>query len=543
MRSTLSLIFLKLITIVIVTLSYKAAIAQNYNCNDKTINRTLYIRPGGKNIVDPKTNKNKRVSLELTSKDNKRKVTEKKELSYVTDLDGRKIYKQKFISIRKTLALGFFIGKTDQHKFALFNENLIQVLTPEFDEIHRISTSGSWLARKGTLWALYNDTGNQITDRFYDNISVLNDSLIIVREKENQILINSKGDILRELGDVCFFYEKNIYSKTISLKSKDEKIGIVGLDGKLFHPAVYDKLKPLGLGNEGFIITKDKKSGLIKSNGDTLFNFIYDEIRLLRNFEQNNVYYPIYVLKKGNQVELYLKGNTTKINADDIHSLDSKFFGQPRSTSFLKYIQDGDFGILHLPSCSMTEAKFGSRIKPFNDSLVIASVGSKGYNLVNKNGELFLNKFYNEITNPPYAFRGNTKIDSPILAKVIKNSWSGLVNIHGDEIIPCLYDKITIWDNLDDKSIRVQKGGKYGLYNDNYKLILPVKYDEVRAFEEKRARISIDEKWGFIDLEGNEVIPPKYDLVEPFENGKSLVTLNGKEFYIDHQGNCIENCE
>jgi hypothetical protein len=72
---------------------------------------------------------------------------------------------------------------------------------------------------------------------------------------------------------------------------------------------------------------------------------------------------------------------------------------------------------------------------------------------------------------------------------------------------------------------------KYGFSDADGKIIIPIKYDEVKqgdahaCFSEGLAAVKLNGKWGFINKAGKEVVELKYDYVHDFENGFAVVSM------------------
>ena len=137
----------------------------------------------------------------------------------------------------------------------------------------------------------------------------------------------------------------------------------------------------------------------------------------------------------------------------------------------------------------------------------------------------------------------------------------------------------------------VRQKGKYGFINDNYDVVVPIKYDEVGSVrkgtsknesivwgDSKLMSVSLDGKWGYVNTKGEEITPIMFDYVETqshkddypwvekeemfgnvnlageitvpikyhewleFYNHKPAPTrqsVNGKRGYVDEKGNII----
>jgi hypothetical protein len=94
--------------------------------------------------------------------------------------------------------------------------------------------------------------------------------------------------------------------------------------------------------------------------------------------------------------------------------------------------------------------------------------------------------------------------------------------------------------------------GKYGLKDENDKVIVQPKYDKINGFVEDYAAVNIGGKededdadifeggvWGFINEAGKEVIAAKYSEVREFAEGVAPVALEEKWGYVDHTGKVV----
>ncbi len=127
------------------------------------------------------------------------------------------------------------------------------------------------------------------------------------------------------------------------------------------------------------------------------------------------------------------------------------------------------------------------------------------------------------------------------LAGVNLNGKWGFIDKQGNKVIHCKYDKVrafkegVAWVRLSERSARLREyEGGWGAIDKNGNEIIPFKYNWTENFNEGMAPIFI-EKWGFINKNGNEVIPCKYDEVSRFSEGLSRVRIEKKYGFIRKQ--------
>lgn len=119
-------------------------------------------------------------------------------------------------------------------------------------------------------------------------------------------------------------------------------------------------------------------------------------------------------------------------------------------------------------------------------------------------------------------------IPSEGLISVWQNNKVGYIDIHGNQVIPCIYDRG--WGFFEGLAV-VAIGSKHGFIDKEENLIIPYLYNDADNFHEGLAPVSLDHKWGFINKQGEEVIPPIYFSVSEFENGFALARM--ENFYED----------
>jgi hypothetical protein len=85
----------------------------------------------------------------------------------------------------------------------------------------------------------------------------------------------------------------------------------------------------------------------------------------------------------------------------------------------------------------------------------------------------------------------------------------------------------------------IRKDGKYGFIDDQGRLRIANRYENVKPFSGGMAAIRIMHQWGFIDQHENLVVQPVYDDVANFDNGHSIVIKDGLYGVIDNRGKVI----
>lgn len=89
----------------------------------------------------------------------------------------------------------------------------------------------------------------------------------------------------------------------------------------------------------------------------------------------------------------------------------------------------------------------------------------------------------------------------------------GLVNMKGEEILPCVYDFIYNFDFYNNMMV-LEIGSKYGCATSGGKIVVPVEYNNIQMHKCVIAAQK-DNKYGFLNLSGELRIPFQYiDYIE-----------------------------
>lgn len=185
-----------------------------------------------------------------------------------------------------------------------------------------------------------------------------------------------------------------------------------------------------------------------------------------------------------------------------------------------------------------------------------------------------------EIVSSAYDYVDSTKDFKNGISIVRKNNLAGVVNIRGNEILPCSFEQIS---RVGDTLLKVKHNGKYLLLNSqNCKKVNDHCYDDIQLFDGKSivgyrddgcaflnnnggedlflsqykfsegfinsfAIVSTvysicDRKYGLINSAGDEVLPCIYDYIYNYRNGLKKVKKDGKYGIIDQTGHEVISC-
>jgi hypothetical protein len=156
----------------------------------------------------------------------------------------------------------------------------------------------------------------------------------------------------------------------------------------------------------------------------------------------------------------------------------------------------------------------------------------------------------------------------------------GFLDRQGREVIPCIYDEISLFGScramvrLGDRygiidtaglivlpieyESRTTKGEKY-VYHDGLalveqngklgyvdldgQLVIPFYLDEAFQFSEGLGCALFKGRWGYVDTKGDIYLPFIFDVATPFHWGRADIAYDGEFRVMDRKGRCVKNCK
>lgn len=109
----------------------------------------------------------------------------------------------------------------------------------------------------------------------------------------------------------------------------------------------------------------------------------------------------------------------------------------------------------------------------------------------------------------------------------------GFINKSGKLVVSIKYDQVK---NFSGGFAAVRKGKDWGIIDTKGKTVVSLKYDEVTFFSEGLMAVRDKNKWGFVNTSGKVVIPLQYDDALFYNEGLAPVKLEMLWGYIDPNG-------
>ncbi len=372
----------------------------------------------------------------------------------------------------------------------------------------------------------------------------INPSYLLEQNGITTILQDNKTITISEVGlhDAVFCYAlKDNSFKELFIMKKDNKLGIIDINGNIVLPFEYDN--PVFLTSEYFQISKEKKIAIIDMNGEVIQPPTFDKVdnntitldgkcgTLTHDFKKYLITpqydelqpfykgkrYPRYgVMEKG---ALFASKDGQYGVIDSLNNIIIPFQNGKLSLFDLEIIIadfDGKKTILDLKGNPLLpqEIEFIKRTSQSKEELIVRKDGLVGiYNY--KSNTFIINPIYQTI-HSPYGKK--------YFYVVQKDDKFGLVKKDGSPLLPIEYDKIS--------GHQIQKNNLYGYLDKFGKVLIEPKYERVQD----QFAVKENGLWGILDSVGNWFVAPQFERIQHFYKGY-IVFKKNKRGYINPSKN------
>lgn len=307
-------------------------------------------------------------------------------------------------------------------------------------------------------------------------------------------------------------YEQlGFFKEGLALAMKNGRFGYIDKGNRTIIPFIYDEATEFEQGRA--IVTVKEKQGMIDRSGDIIFPLEFEDIGILSEG-------LIYAAK--DSLYGYFDKN---FNPRVSYKFDEAYTfidGKAKVQIGEKQAFIDEYGTYVVPP------GFGS-ISFFNDSLLIFE-DDEYFGLMRKNCELVIQAQYDEIG-----------ILSLNRALVVYEDQVGYVDGAGKLVIKTLYETFPNYvkrGQFKSNLAIVKLRGKYGIIDQNGKVILPISFTDIGDVSSLIA-FSKGKGWGFMDQTGKIILPAEYDFAESFVKGLAVVEKLTLQGVIDPKGKII----
>lgn len=384
-------------------------------------------------------------------------------------------------------------------------------------EVEKINQYNYFVLKDGEKSGVIDKDGNIIIEANYDDVKIPNpekDIFICYKDEKTTILDSQKQEKLTDYQSVEPIQLKNIttdliYEKSVLKYKKDDKYGLISLEGKKVTGPIYDSIEGLPYKEGELLIKKDDKYGVINIKGNELIKNIYDQISVDGYYTTTDGYkYAGYIVSNTtNEGYRYgyinYKGNL--ILKPEYNELSRTIDIEDNENAYLIAAKNGQFGIMKNDEQLLPNEYQSIVYDDGNDIFTIEK--SKKYGITNKEGKVLVPTEYSQIDVVGiYLYAQNEQ------GTTVYNTNGDQVNI--DTNIAIL--------NTDNEKYKIKidnsNGTKYGVIGKNGEEIIPIQYNYIEyLFEDYFIASNENSKLGVIDEKNNIKIELNNDSLQKLD--------------------------
>lgn len=328
-------------------------------------------------------------------------------------------------------------------KWGLIDKGGELVLEPVYNAIGEFNEFGFAVMQRNGLVGLLGEAGREILPARYDDIKVLDRSLVAVMDLGEWMVINLEGKIILRKG-----YDKvEVWDGGYLAFSEDDKWGVVTYSGKSIIPARYDEIYQEG--EDYFITRKGDQLGVVAARGEVVLDNEASEIRIFND--------SLLFFRMGQ--------HWGAVNRRGQEVIPARYEGfRKLSDLFITLEAANNVYLFSIPCGQLISEGEYDEFYSFSRRYVLAKK-NRQLGLLDFCGRPVLEPEYSEIqAYQREMFRVN-----------VKGKW-GVVNVGNEVIIPIGYDYIA---PLKGAVCLVKKDSKFGVVNARGEEVIPPQYARI----------------------------------------------------------------
>lgn len=384
-------------------------------------------------------------------------------------------------------------------------------------------------------WGFLNTEGFRSECKFMEPEIEPDGNLIIERTNDRRVRINNKGQLLVKNGDSMvalpkeFLIARNFENGLAIVQDSTGYWGAVDINGRIVIALQYTRLKNFSE-NKAFAITKNGQLCLISTDGTIIKEF--------SNYSDGDAFMGGYAIvtedgkhglinSNGKEILSPLEGYIHHTKNPNEFKITSSFWG-------------GKYGLFITTTGLLIKPRYNKIIEVKKD-FVKVEVDKIGECLLEQSGCVFIEKAGKRITFPNWCIGVKYLSENIFLSLKDDGRW-GLIDGTGKTLCSSTFDNIGEINNniiplIKKETITVgewrketKEITKYGLYNINSKVFIPMEYDVCPEYTNGYYKIISKGFLGVINKEGVVVLKPEWKQIH-LSNGCYVVSKIIKEDY------------
>jgi hypothetical protein len=457
----------------------------------------------------------------------------------LVDLTNREVIPLKYRSINPLGTLRYAV-ENERNKIALFSEEGKAITDFVIDSVSGFTYSKA-IIFENLKQGIINRDGEIVLKPMYREIKIESDNKVKVQDFHNWLFLDEKNNTISSIQAD----EIKSLSDDFFLIKQSGKHGLI--DSQLQHiiPIQYSRLERITPAQ--YIARAGKKTGVINLDNTPAIPFKYDSLAANNN-----------TLRAFQRIEGW-----SLIDSDN-HSLTHKYYDWIGSSqeNLFPVINNHYWGAINNRGEEVIHCVFDSLIQITQDFIVVKFRGSYGIinpqqtwlvapqklpiKIINNytyTQQEFNNTMLKNFSGEVFYFSDN-KLDfqKEFFVEYLPDGTEKRVDYEGrllDRVPPPQVNNVEHIFPVSEGYRGIKRDGKFGFVDEQGRLRIANRYDDIGEFHEGLAAFKLIGKWGFINTTDQVIINPNYDKMSFFHDGLAIVYRNGKAGVIDKRGSPV----
>ena len=368
--------------------------------------------------------------------------------------------------------------------------------------------------------------GNIVIEPTYNVIQIPNPSKPVficmsnynteTKEYETKVLNDRKEQVITGYSNIQAIPANSTadnipFENTVLRYKKNDKYGLISLDGKEITDAIYDEISSVTYKEGMLLVKQDGKYGVININGKVVIKPEYDNITVDNYYDVNTEYqrtgFIVCTIKDEGYRYGYVDYRGKKI-LDTIYTEVERVTDlEDEKDIYIVAYKDGQAGLLKNKKLILDYEYEDIIYYAYNDVFIVQRNGKQG--ITDRKGNMKIDTKYTNISF------GGIYVNA-----VDENNETKILDLNGNEISDGYIAKMPTKDG--EHYIVYDEEGIYKIIDNSGNVVIDNKYTNIEEIADNYYIVANNRNNGIIDLTGKSLVDLKYNSIVELDNTELL---------------------
>ena len=368
--------------------------------------------------------------------------------------------------------------------------------------------------------------GNIVIEPTYNVIQIPNPSKPVficmsnynteTKEYETKVLNDRKEQVITGYSNIQAIPANSTadnipFENTVLRYKKNDKYGLISLDGKEITDAIYDEISSVTYKEGMLLVKQDGKYGVININGKVVIKPEYDNITVDNYYDVNTEYqrtgFIVCTIKDEGYRYGYVDYRGKKILDTIYTEIERVTDLEDKKDIYIVAYKDGQAGLLKNKKLILDYEYEDIIYYAYNDVFIVQRNGKQG--ITDRKGNMKIDTKYTNISF------GGIYVNA-----VDENNETKILDLNGNEISDGYIAKMPTKDG--EHYIVYDEEGIYKIIDKSGNVVIDNKYTNIEEIADNYYIVANNRNNGIIDLTGKSLVDLKYNSIVELDNTELL---------------------